>query len=534
MRRQPGGPCPTRVSSPVSERGEHDTGDIRIVDDVTITTTVINQKKPQYQERGVEHTQTNGRIIKSGKHEKPGWNTVEVIVEGDRGTHIVNGRVNNRLWNIQQPDPQPPRAFAAIDPRPHCAAGGGGPKSSTATSKSNRFASVSMRKPAGSEGPGGLGWRSSCLAFLGAFLLVLSSWAQGSPPADQLPLKPDMPCSAVVEPSSLQVKLTPEQEKRAMAVYKRAIVMTAHDHCFHPDDFRDQEQGGITVRTIKLTTDGIYWEGAKRFEIFSPVAGWEERGRKAIRILKDVVAASKGKVLIVRRVEDILRAKRENKLGVIVSFEGGRPLAGRVENLQKFYDLGLREMQTFWAVPSPLKTPDKTYTDFGLQVIREMNRLGIVVDLSHHTEEAFSQALAATRHPVLISHCAVKAVSRAESGGTDHLEDETVRALARNGGVICLHFYHGYIRSQPGRSRSTVEELVDHMDYIKKLVGIGYVALGVDYFPERAGPWVLGAEQMREMPNVAREMVRRGYTNEEIEKVLGRNLMRVYRQVWKH
>jgi membrane dipeptidase len=342
-----------------------------------------------------------------------------------------------------------------------------------------------------------------------------------------------MPCAAVVAPDTYKIELPAAQEKRAVDLYRRSIVITAHDHCLHADDFRDQEAGGITVRTIKLTTDGIYWQDAKRFNIKSEVAGWRERGRNAIKIIEDQVKASRGKISIVRTLEDIRRAKRENKLGVILSFEGGRPLEGKIENLETFYELGLRDLQTFWAVPSPLKTPGNTYTGFGLEVVAELNRLGMVLDISHHNTQAFAEVLEATKQPVIVSHCAAKAISGAENrGGTDHLDDDGIRAIARNGGVLCLHFYQGYIRPRHS-TRSSVRELVDHMDYIKKLVGIGHVALGTDFFPEKTEPWVQGADNMRSLVNVVREMVRRGYTDAEIEQVLGGNLMRIYQRVWK-
>ena len=253
----------------------------------------------------------------------------------------------------------------------------------------------------------------------------------------------------------------------------------------------------------------------------------------AIEILDREVAASKGNVIVVRSVEDIIAAKRNNRPGVIMSFEGGRPLEGKIGNLRRFYDLGLRDLQLVWAVPSPLKSPDGRLTAFGEEVIREMNRLGIVIDLSHMTQAAFDQSLATTRRPVVISHCAVAAVTGAgRGGGTDQLSDDGIRAIARNGGAICLHCYEGYIRPHHG-GRATVEDLVDNMDYIKKLVGVDYVALGTDYLPERGYRWIRGAETMRDMPNVAREMVRRGYTDEEIQKVLGLNLVRVYKRVWQ-
>jgi membrane dipeptidase len=373
------------------------------------------------------------------------------------------------------------------------------------------------------------------LIIVSTMLLMADVQAQqaSSPRADRLPLQPDMPCSAVVTPEPYTVPLSEAQEKRAQAVYKKSIVITAHDHCFHPDDFRDQERAGITVRTIKLTTDGIYWQDAARHDIGSEVEGWLERGRMAIEILTKNLAAAGGKTVVVRSIGDIRRAKQEGKQGVIISFEGGRPLEGRLENLKEFYERGLRDMQLFWAVPSPLKTRDNRFSDFGLQVIREMNRLGIVADLSHLRAPAFDQAISTTRDPIIVSHCAIQAVSGANaSGGTDQLNDDTIRAIAKNGGVICLHFYQGYIRPRHG-TRSSVEDLAEHADHIRQLVGIDHVALGVDFFPEKTYPWIRGSEEMSGMINVARELVRRGYTDAEIEKVLGGNLMRIYERVWK-
>jgi membrane dipeptidase len=371
-----------------------------------------------------------------------------------------------------------------------------------------------------------------------AFSILLSiAAAQSSTPppprADHLPLASELTCSAANDQpaNAFAVPLSPEQEARAAAVYRSSIVITAHDHCFEPGDFRDMEAAGITVRTIKPTVDGIYITGGKRYRIDEEVEGWFERGMQAFGILDRRVAESRGKVAVIRSVQDIEKAKREHKLGVIYSFEGGRPLAGKLANLKTFYERGLREMQLYWAVPNPLKNPDGTLSGFGLAVIREMNRLGIVIDLSHMPDSAFQQAVSVTTQPVVISHCAVAAVSGANPGGTDRLSDEAIRRMANNGGVICLHFYEGYIRPRHGEHASVVD-LVDHVDYIKRLVGVDSVALGVDYFPEQGWRWVQGAERMRGMPNVVREMVRRGYRDDEIEKVLGLNLMRVYRAVW--
>jgi membrane dipeptidase len=357
--------------------------------------------------------------------------------------------------------------------------------------------------------------------------------------ADQLPVLPDMPCAQASDQpqANYQVALSTEQERRAEKLYRNSIIITAHDHCFDPQDFRAQAAAGITIRTIKLTTDGVYWVGGKRYPIPVHLPDWTQRGMIALDFVRKQAADSNGKLVIIRNVADIKRAKREGKIGAVLSFEGARPLDGKLENVHLFYDAGLRDMQLFWAVPSALKTDHGELTPFGLDVIREMDRLGIIIDLSHMSPRAFHQALATTRNPVVISHCGVLALASStadetRSNGTDQLSDTDIRDLAQNGGVICLHFFEGYIRAHHG-PHSTVEDLVDQMDYIRKLVGIDHIALGTDYFAEGHLRWIEGAERMSGMSNVVREMVRQGFSDADIRKVLGLNLMRVYGQVWK-
>jgi len=354
------------------------------------------------------------------------------------------------------------------------------------------------------------------------------------PPSDILTLEPSIPCSvAADQPSSgYRIELSPDQERHAIALWRKAIVITAHDHCFHAGDFDDMARAGITVRTIKPVVDGIFWRGVRRYRIDAETEGWVERGKNALRILDRQIEARGGRTIKILTADDIYRAKRENRTGIIYSFEGARPLAGKMENLRTFYEMGLREMQLFWAVPSLVKNNDGTLSAFGLDVIREMNRLGILIDLSHMSDAAFKQAINTTTKPIVVSHCGIGAVSGGGGRGSDNLSDDNIRSIAANQGVICVHFYEGYIRPHHG-PHATVEDLVDHIDYVRKLVGIDSVALGVDYFPESGWRWVEGAERMEYMPNVLREMLRRGFTDEEIEKVLGGNLIRVYRSVWK-
>jgi membrane dipeptidase len=353
------------------------------------------------------------------------------------------------------------------------------------------------------------------------------------PSADRFPIEPDLSCAVANDQprSNYHVNLSAAQEKRAIAVYQRSIIITAHDHCLQKDDFAAQAAAGVTVRTIKPIVDGHYRLGGKRFPIEAEVEGWQQRGTKALHILRGLADNSHDSIRIIRTVSDIKAAKRDGKIGIIMGFEGGRPLAGKLSNLALYHKMGLREMQLFWAVPNPLKHKDGTLTEFGMNVIREMNRLGIVVDLSHMPQRGFEQAMEIARAPVVISHCAVAAVSGGSGSGTDSLSDGTIRAIARNGGVIGMHFFEGYIHPRHG-PHATVEDLVDHIDHIRKLVGMDHVGIGTDYFPERGYRWIEGAETISGMANLVREMVRRDYTDDEIDRFLGRNLMRVYREVW--
>jgi membrane dipeptidase len=367
-------------------------------------------------------------------------------------------------------------------------------------------------------------------------LSAIQSSALGgqAPPADTFPIETDISCGAASgQPTNnFRVNLTPEQEKRALSIYRSAIVITAHDHCLQSDDFKDAAKAGITARVIKPLTDGYFRRGPARFPIDNPIDGWAHRGREAIAILQSRADGSHGKIRIIRSVADIENAKRDGAQGIIMSFEGGRPLQGDLQNLQLFHDLGLRELQLYWAIPSPLKNHDGTLSPFGENVIREMDRLGVVLDISHMPATSFMAALAISRNPIVISHCAVTFAEHSARPNTDGLDDDTIRLIAAHGGVICVHFMNGYIHPRHGTEFPTVEDLVDHIDRIQQVAGIDYVELGPDYSPMQGWRWVEGAERFVGMPNVAREMVRRGYSDTEIRKVLGLNLMRVYGKVW--
>ena len=265
---------------------------------------------------------------------------------------------------------------------------------------------------------------------------------------------------------------------------------------------------------------------------------------------------------MIRDTSDVRKAKREGKLGVIISFEGGAVVPRDDGDLQcgtppikdecmskvrALHDLGLREFQPYHASCNWLKEDPKNgepnsefwpLNHYGVRVLHEMDRLGVAIDLSHMGPTPFQQALKETHKPFILSDAAVARVSLCgkdhdcaalrqwESGGkrelgppgnTTMLDDATINAVARRRGVIALHFMDQLVSRAKFDSKTdaTIVDLVDEVEYIVNNFGVDYVALGPDYFPsnEQEAKWVNGARNMAEMENVVKEMVRRKWSD---------------------
>jgi microsomal dipeptidase-like Zn-dependent dipeptidase len=436
-----------------------------------------------------------------------------------------------------------------------------------------------------------IGWKfrsPTSLVALGLFCVSLPLTN-----ASSQQLNSNDPCSKYVnedwQPPFSNPRPSEDQLSRADRLYSRSIVMTAHDHCYAGHDFADMKAGGITVRTIKLTTDNTSWAGGVERDLprgkeldFSSVA------KEAVKIVKD-----NPDVWIIHGPGDAAKAKRAGKLGVIVSFEGGavapRPQDGCLHppcedcdcmrSIRALHDLGLREFQPYWAADNWLKSqttsddPDWEHVPlnpYGVSVVTELDNSGVVIDLSHMGLKTFKQALKLTeedKKPFILSHAAVAWVSlcgpkaticqeyedwtktqkqtafRSEfgpPGGSMMLDEAAICDVVRRHGVIALHFMDRFVSwrhwsAQP-RVDATVADLVDEIDYIKQKFGIDYVALGPDYIPweDNDHKWVRGLRDMTELKNVAREMViRGGFSDQDIQKVLGLNLLQLYESVWK-
>lgn len=264
-------------------------------------------------------------------------------------------------------------------------------------------------------------------------------------------------------------------------------------------------------------------------------------------------------------------------IAAFIGIENGVAIANDLANLQHYYDRGVRYMtlthtaSNDWCISSADTAPAfNGLTEFGQSVIAEMNRLGMIIDISHAHPVAVSEVLRLTSDPVIASHSCVHALCNHDR----NLTDEQIRAIAANGGVIGINFFSGYLSDRwneisdslwdalkPQRDSLallyadndslhraerwklygsvsavvdsmapvTVSTVCDHIDYIVKLVGPDYVGLGSDF--DGVGAMPKGLEDCTGMPRITEELVRRGYATDDIVKILGGNFMRVFRQV---
>lgn len=229
-----------------------------------------------------------------------------------------------------------------------------------------------------------------------------------------------------------------------------------------------------------------------------------------------------------RTPEDIKRLKAENKRAILLGLENGYGIGTDLNNLQRLADLGVVYITLSHngdnAICDAAVKSKQTHhglSDFGKEVVREMNRLGILIDISHTSEKTSFDVLELSQHPIIASHSSVKAIS-------DHprnLSDKLIKAIADKGGVIQIGLYKYFINKA---GRADVKKAVDHIDHIVHLTGIDHVGIGSDF---DGGGELIGLKDVTEIIQITIELLRRGYTEEAIAKIWGGNFMRVMENV---
>jgi membrane dipeptidase len=340
----------------------------------------------------------------------------------------------------------------------------------------------------------------------------------------------------------------------------------ANDGTGHTDIAR-LKKGGVGAQFFVSYIGAEYVPGnhsaARAFEVID-----------AIR--HDIIEKYPNDFMFAASVKDIEEARRQGKIAALIGVEGGHAIEDNLGILRDFYALGVRYMTLThsntndWADSSGDITDPKVkhhngLTDFGKQVVLEMNRLGMMVDISHVADKTFWDALEVSKAPIFASHSSCRALADAPRNMTD----EMIVALAKKGGVIDVNFNCGFVsqkfrdaqavespklearfkletagktlsepeqdiiygklRKQMGLTPATLSEVVDHIDHIRKIAGIDAIGIGSDFNGIACAPD--GLDDVSKYPNLTRALLERGYSAEDIRKIYGGNFLRVMRAV---
>lgn len=377
----------------------------------------------------------------------------------------------------------------------------------------------------------------------------------------------------------LPVERTPA-EARAVAerVLARAIIIDTHadtPQMMLDNDYDLAQANSPYMVSIPRMREGRL--GAVFFSIWEsvkwPPATLIQRTLGLIDVVNEQVARHRDALAFATTADDIVRLRREGKIAVLMGLEGGHLIRNDLRMLDIYHRLGVRYMtlthsaDTDWAGSSGAKT-DKGLTDFGREVVRRMNRMGMMVDISHVSDRTFFDTIAVTRAPIIASHSSCRALCNVPR----NMSDDMIRALAQNGGVIHINFFTGFVDPQyaaglkkasrqggaavntarqayarQGKHLPWVEEvkiyrkysaglplpdlqrLADHFDHAVRIAGVDHVGIGSDFDGIESAPH--GVEDVSKLPNLVIELARRGYSEEDLNKILSGNTLRVMRQV---
>lgn len=226
---------------------------------------------------------------------------------------------------------------------------------------------------------------------------------------------------------------------------------------------------------------------------------------------------------------EIVDAKKAGKVTGLLAMEGAEPLMGDIGLLRVFHRLGVRLLSFAWNFRTPFadglnaKRSESKLPELGVMALEEMDRLGMVFDVSHLCDSNFWDVCGVVKGPFIASHSNCRKLADVSR----NLTDDMIRALADHGGVMGLNFEPSFVH----KDNATVETLADHVDHVAELVGPEHVGLGSDFDGIDATP--KGLEDVSRMPNVTRELVRRDYSDEDVFNILGGNHMRVFEEVLK-
>ena len=330
----------------------------------------------------------------------------------------------------------------------------------------------------------------------------------------------------------------------ADAFFRESTVLIGHDHLCEEEHLLSMRPAGLTGKVTLVSVDAHVWSDLEdRERSMHEYKGFTVPALIQLEKVRRIIDSHSDVLCLARTVSEIRLARETGKAAIILGFEGAKPIETSLDLLHAFYRLGLRVLQLTWSGNDVCDRRDPPAIDgltpFGRSLIREANRLGILIDPGHCSRKTFFQTLELSDKPVCVLHTTPR---RTFPGGGD-LDDDQVKAIAASGGVIGLHFFSHYLHP---RRKATVMDLVRHIDTIVELTGIEHVALGGDYLPmtdqfrQGHGPAksdFLGIpedlDRYDKLPVIAHALLEQGYKKGHVRMILGENLLRVMDSVFQ-
>jgi membrane dipeptidase len=384
-------------------------------------------------------------------------------------------------------------------------------------------------------------------------------------------------CAAAAVPVLMTPQAGDQVSDRARQLHMRAIVVDTHDDTTQRlldksfDIAKRNTTGNIDIpRMREGGLDAIFFSIWMSGDVTGPIA--IKRALDQIDAVREAVRTHPNDLVLATTAAEIRQAHAARKIAALMGVEGGHMIDSDLGVLRTFYALGVRYMtlthslNTPWADSSGDKPAHDGLAPFGKDVVREMNRLGMMVDLSHVADKTFFDALETTKVPVIASHSSARALANAPRNMTDDM----LRAMTKNGGVVMINYHAGFLSEEfrvakPGAALQAKldavtkrcgdnegcsipandalyhqamlsgelpmvswEKIVEHIDHVAKVAGVDHVGLGSDF---DGATMPIGMESAAGLPKITDALLKKGYSEADIEKILGGNILRVMEAV---
>lgn len=366
--------------------------------------------------------------------------------------------------------------------------------------------------------------------------------------------------------------------EKALKIHKDAIVIDGH--CDVPmllsqniDLSKKRKEGEFDLQRMKEGNVDV-----SLFAIFTPNSEDEKEPlKRALNILNsiyDFLEKNNKEIAIVKSSKDILNLKKVKKNGIMISMENASPIE-EISFLKIFYELGVRVIGLAHMENNKIcdsSTSEKAkwggLSPYGKELIKEMNKMGIIIDVSHASDKTVLDVLEISEAPIIASHSCARSLVEIQR----NISDELIKKIANKGGVIMVNFYAGFLDKEWKKNSDKIwddlkpkveelnkkyendqekyykevfkiwkknspplpkiDKLIEHIEHIIKISGIDHVGIGSDF--EGAGSFLEGLEDISKMPNLTYELLKRGYSKNDIEKMLGGNFLRVLKEIEKN